>query len=119
MAIHRPTHCEICDRRLTGRQSKYCSQKCKAQSHGYSYEQQQARAKRRKAELIKAKGGACSNCGYNRSQCALSFHHRDPSKKSFGLDARRIANRAWKRVLAEAEKCDLLCLNCHAELHFA
>jgi hypothetical protein len=24
----------------------------------------------------------------------------------------------WTRILAEIAKCDLLCLNCHAELHY-
>lgn len=63
------------------------------------------------------KGGSCLKCGYSKCQRALTFHHRQPDLKKFTLDLRNIGNRGWKTVLAEAEKCDLLCMNCHAELH--
>lgn len=76
------------------------------------------RRKLRKQQLIDMKGGGCKQCGYNKCQRSLQFHHRDPTSKLFGLDIRRIGNYSWARVLIEAEKCDLLCGNCHAELHF-
>ena len=62
-------------------------------------------------------GGQCMRCGYARNLSALEFHHRDPSRKSFQLDARTLANRRWAQVETEAAKCDLLCSNCHAETH--
>ena len=69
----------------------------------------------RRDTLIAEAGGGCQTCGYRRSVCALTFHHRDPSTKSFGISAK------WGSPLevlrAEAQKCDLLCLNCHAEEH--
>lgn len=82
-----------------------------------SYQSQQTRAYKRKLELVEAKGGKCQTCGYSKNLAALSFHHRDPSEKSFGIDARNISNRSMAAVLLEAEKCDLLCMNCHAEVH--
>lgn len=30
---------------------------------------------------------------------------------------RAVANRSWRSVLTEAKKCELLCSNCHAEVH--
>lgn len=61
-------------------------------------------------------GSKCSLCGYKRSKRALVFHHRDPSKKDFGLSVRGLT-RSWEKMLAELKKCVLLCANCHAEVH--
>lgn len=70
------------------------------------------RAKRR---LVEEFGGACQLCGYNRYQGALQFHHLDPSTKEFAIN-RRGMTRAFAEVMREAEKCVLLCANCHAEV---
>ncbi len=66
--------------------------------------------------LVATFGGACLSCGYSKSVRALTFHHRDPSQKSFGLNARLIMSVSWEEAVAEASKCDLLCANCHMEL---
>jgi hypothetical protein len=67
--------------------------------------------------LIRLKGKKCEECGYGRNSAALEFHHTGPALKEFQLDLRSLSNRKWQLVLAEAEKCRLLCSNCHAELH--
>jgi hypothetical protein len=73
-------------------------------------------ARRRiKQRLIDFFGGRCQRCGYNKSNSALTFHHRDPATKEFGLGVG--GTKSFARCLAEAEKCDLLCHNCHAEIH--
>jgi hypothetical protein len=46
---------------------------------------------------------------------ALEFHHLDPSEKDFGL-AQRGITRAIADVRREAQKCVLLCANCHVEV---
>jgi len=69
---------------------------------------------RRKAKLVEMMGGKCEACGYKKCSRALSFHHKDPSLKKFPLNTRTMC-RSWQSVLAEANKCSLLCLNCHAE----
>lgn len=69
----------------------------------------------RKTQLIKHFGGACLKCGYSAYWGALSFHHRDPSEKKFEL-GRAVSSRSLADLIIEAEKCDLLCLNCHAEI---
>ena len=61
-------------------------------------------------------GGKCVICGYNKCPRALSFHHRDPSKKDFGVSDRGIT-RSWDKTRAEIDKCVLLCANCHMEVH--
>ncbi len=58
----------------------------------------------------------CGICGYNKCKRALSFHHRDPSIKLFGLTLNNLWSKKRYIIDAEADKCDLLCLNCHQEL---
>lgn len=62
-------------------------------------------------------GNACSKCGYDQNLAALHFHHRDSLQKELRLDMRILSNRRWETILEEAEKCDVLCANCHAEVH--
>ncbi len=62
-------------------------------------------------------GGKCSRCGYDKCIDALEFHHRDPSVKD--RTVRQAIRRSWGRGRIEKEirKCDLVCRNCHAEIH--
>ncbi|GAB3958931.1 hypothetical protein GCM10028805_54060 [Spirosoma harenae] len=60
-------------------------------------------------------GGRCNRCGYDRSIWALQFHHRDPTTKAFTLG--QYNNISWHRFKHELDKCELLCANCHAEVH--
>lgn len=76
------------------------------------------RRKLRKNALIDMKGGKCQHCGYAKCRSALTFHHRNPKEKSFPLSAEFIWKRKWEVVLLELAKCDLLCANCHLELHY-
>jgi 5-methylcytosine-specific restriction endonuclease McrA len=71
--------------------------------------------RRVKERLIERAGGCCQVCGYDRHPGALHFHHLDPAEKSFLL-SRNGVTRAFAEVAAEAEKCVLLCGNCHAEV---
>jgi hypothetical protein len=112
--------CENCQKSLMGKQLKWCSNKCKQKSVNnkyQNYKSQQKRGRERKIEIVNIKGGSCENCGYNKNLAALSFHHLDPSFKKFGLDLRNLSNRKWDDILNELEKCQLLCMNCHAEVH--
>lgn len=115
-------NCINCNKELTGCQSKFCCSTCKMQSHyktqANTNERQKRVAKERKIKLIKMKGGCCENCGYNKNLAALQFHHRNPHEKTFGLDVRKLSNTRWDSILIEAEKCDLLCGNCHMEEHY-
>lgn len=49
---------------------------------------------------------------------ALSFHHRENTKKCFSLSASAFSSKPINILQIEADKCDLLCSNCHLELHY-
>ena len=67
----------------------------------------------RKLRAVEYKGGKCQRCGYSAYYGALEFHHRDPSQKDFTIGH---VNRKWDNIVAELDKCDLLCANCHREV---
>lgn len=70
------------------------------------------RNKRRAVEYL---GGKCITCGYSKSLAALDFHHRNENEKEWPPS--RLMSYRWEVVKKEIEKCDLLCANCHRELH--
>ena len=78
---------------------------------------------RRQSKLIylKYKGEKCETCGYNKCEASLTFHHRDPNNKSFciGSLSSRLTNISELKdyVINELDKCDVLCRNCHTEIH--
>lgn len=69
-----------------------------------------------KAKAVEYLGGKCLMCGYARCIDALEFHHRDPEAKDFAISSKGIY-RSFDRVKVELDKCDLLCANCHREVH--
>jgi hypothetical protein len=81
-----------------------------------SMKSQRIRGDERKKKIVELSGGECIKCGYKRCYSSLSFHHRDPSKKSFGLSTDKLRTSSWEKILEEVSKCDLLCLNCHMEV---
>lgn len=68
-----------------------------------------------KKMLVDRAGGKCSKCGYDKSIRALEFHHPNPSEKDFGLSKNLC--KSISKLKEEADKCILLCSNCHAEEH--
>lgn len=58
----------------------------------------------------------CEICGYNRNSAALCFHHLNSSEKDFGLA--QISKTTKSNVINEIRKCQLLCHNCHMEVHY-
>jgi hypothetical protein len=72
----------------------------------------------KRIEIVEIFGGACIKCGYAKSTAALHFHHRDGTQKAFQISTREMW-RPHADIMAEASKCDLICANCHCELHFA
>ena len=66
--------------------------------------------------LMSPANGACQLCGYNKHIGGLSFHHIDPKAKKFILSGMRLTYNLHKLIL-EASKCNLVCHNCHSEIH--
>jgi hypothetical protein len=63
----------------------------------------------------------CSKCGYNQCFAAIDFHHRNRENKKFSIG--RLISCACNtenitKTLEEIKKCDILCANCHRELHY-
>lgn len=74
---------------------------------------QRARAKETITALRAFKGlKGCADCGES-DPIVLDFDHRDQATKSFNIGD--VARLGWslKKALAEAEKCDVVCANCH------
>ena len=57
----------------------------------------------------------CKNCGYSKNFAALEFHHKEPKLKNFRITERNYI--AKEKLRCEILKCDILCSNCHRELH--
>ena len=93
---------------LSGDGSVYRCARCRS-------ERVMAWRRRIKLTLVAEAGGSCRICGYNRCAGALHFHHVDPSTKKFAL-SRGGVTRSVAAARQEAEKCVLLCSNCHAEV---
>jgi hypothetical protein len=53
----------------------------------------------------------CQDCGYKVHAEALDLDHRPEEAKLFALS--RGWAYSWDKVIAEAEKCDVVCANCH------
>lgn len=72
--------------------------------------------RKRKREAVEYKGGRCVRCGYEKCLAALDFHHLDPMEK----DPDWKLMRSWSvdRIKNELDKCELVCSNCHAEIHY-
>lgn len=62
------------------------------------------------------RGKHCKYC-LEDHPAALDYHHRDPRTKQFSL--REAAHHPVAEILAEIEKCDLVCSNCHRKYHYA
>lgn len=54
----------------------------------------------------------CAACGYRDNAVALDFDHNDPAKKKFNISSRYL-HATESDLLAELEKCTVLCANCH------
>lgn len=74
------------------------------------------RRKLLKKKAVSYLGEKCSLCGYDTCIDALEFHHIDPTQKDFGISYKGIT-RSWEKIKDELDKCILVCLNCHKEIH--
>lgn len=80
-----------------------------------------------KTRAIEYLGSKCQgkNCplpsNFEIPYYAYDFHHRNPSKKDFGISKFICKNHAktscWDELKKELDKCDLVCCLCHRIIH--
>ena len=90
---------------------RFSKSRCKKCQNAYALK----RVQKNKIKAVEYKGGKCVICGYNKCMRSLSFHHRNPKTKDFQWNKMRSWN--LKKIKKELDKCDLLCNNCHGEVH--
>lgn len=73
------------------------------------------REKNNKIKSIEYKGGECQCCGYKKYYGSLEFHHKSPKEKDFNLSKKATCN--IEILKPELDKCVLVCVNCHREIH--
>ena len=114
--------CKYCSKQLIKNQTHFCSKEHKVLyyqlTHSCSaYPSQKIRRQQRKQLLVDRAGGKCVKCGYNNNLTALEFHHNNPVLKDFELNSGNCARKSLASLFKEADKCILLCSNCHMEFH--
>lgn len=67
-----------------------------------------------KRRLVICFGGRCGVCNLVDHDVVYDFHHRDPANKNFQPTAKI---RAWPKVVAEMQKCVMVCSHCHRKIH--
>lgn len=70
-----------------------------------------------KIKCVEYKGGCCNLCGYDKYIGALEFHHINSETKEYNISRSRFYTFDDK-IKKELDKCELLCSNCHKEVHF-
>ncbi len=72
---------------------------------------------REKQKAVIYKGGKCEICGYDRCLAAMDFHHKNPLEKDgYGTGALK-SHWTFERNKPEVDKCVLVCVRCHREIH--
>ena len=82
---------------------------CVSSDNEYMAHYMAARRACRRAQLIKLLGGTCVRCSTTE---LLEFDHIVPGSQSFRINGRAL-DKPWEDLLAEVEKCQLLCPPCH------
>ncbi len=91
--------------------SKRIQSLCKKCHNGYLM----GKWRKRKIMMVKKFGGKCEICGYNKNFASLTFHHKDSKIKDFSWTKLRL--KSMDKIEKELKKCQLLCNNCHGEIH--
>ena len=65
--------------------------------------------------LIVYLGDCCMRCGGVFPDCVYDFHHNNPEEKKFTIGS--YMGYKLETLKKEADKCTLLCANCHRIVH--
>lgn len=98
--------CKVCERHYPRkRKNNLICSSCRTNYKRY-------KNKQKAKELL---GNKCLKCK-NSDFAVLTFHHVNPSEKSFDLSS-SWNNTEWNILEKEVNKCVLLCYNCHMKEH--
>jgi hypothetical protein len=70
--------------------------------------------RRKRTEVKLHFGGRCTLSGYSRCLDAFEFHHIEKKESTL---SQMYSRSSYSKILKEAEKCQLICANCHREHH--
>lgn len=84
-----------------------------------------ARRRRKKIKFLREIKRCIKYCEYcNRKFLPeeLTFHHRNPKEKRFSMSGghgnrHAVVSRGFLAVIKEFYKCDVICKECHREVH--
>ena len=78
---------------------------------------QEDKADKRKQISLLKKSKGCAKCGYKENPDILHYHHINPDTKIANVSRMVGKNHSMQRIMAEIEKCELLCITCHHKEH--
>ena len=109
------SHCRLCQRRVVDERKEAIKADpvLRELNRKSSLKSLRERQNRLHDIVIELKSKPCMDCGGVFHPCAMDFDHREGEEKTDCV-ARLIAQcRPIEDILAEIEKCDLVCANCH------
>lgn len=101
------TFCKVC-KRIADKRARD-----KKPEHYNRIKRIRIRGVRAKVNEYKSSRG-CINCSEKEPSC-LDMHHLDPTIKENSLN--KLSQHSWDAFLLEAQKCVVICSNCHRKLH--
>ena len=104
------TGCKDCMRLI-------CTTARKDNAEHYRLVAQKRRRRKREQFVEWKKQQVCSRCGEN-DFCTLDLHHVDPTQKDYTL-SKLAESGSWTKLVAEMQKCIVVCSNCHRKIHNA
>ena len=97
---------------------------CHREIHSLINREDLRRTKQKNILFESIKSFECNICGYNKTKYALDFHHIHEENKKFSICELLVNNKVKNieelelYILNEINKCQILCSNCHQDLHF-
>lgn len=100
------SHCKKCQNQYSKKHYESNPEYYKSKAHKYDSHQ-----RNRQYVWDYLKEHPCVDCG-EPNPVVLEFDHRNPEEKETNV-SNLISRYSFKRLLAEIEKCDVRCANCH------
>lgn len=95
-----------------------CTRTANRDAYRKHADRRSAQRKDLKRALVARLGGVCVRCGYSEFLAGLDFHHVDVAEKDALLAGMlQRGTQGLPAIIQEADKCALLCRNCHNAYH--